>query len=466
MTAPGSLGLAAKYRPRSFGTIIGQDPIVSLLRAAVARRKVPQQILLSGRSGLGKTTLARVVAAALLCETPMEARDNGDACSHCPACSDSLTPGRSHPDLIEFDAASHGGKDEIRDIAARCHVAPMRADTKVYVIDEAHGLSNPGGQAFLKLLEEPPDHVVFILCTTDPQKMLKTNRGRCVEFELRTPSRQELETNLQRVAAGEHWSPEPRVLAAVIEGSDPELGVRGTVSTLAKLSMALEDEGNPSDEVVASLLGTPPPRAVGRLLDAITSLDRKLALTELESLRTVAPDTAIRTALTRWATGQVKASLIVNPDRIPLAVWRLEQTLLAGPEREWLDVLVARLAAPDIDAPPAAVIDEARAVLAELVEATAAAAHAALPADSPGTAAPQRGPSPEVAQLLAASAPAPDGLAEVLAICTVSISDGVVTVLVPSASAGRMSPFGSTLKSAAGRLGLTLKLRRAGPETP
>ena len=149
-------------------------------------------------SGLGKTTLARCVAAALLCLDPKD----GDACRVCESCLDISDPSRTHPDVIEFDAASNGQKDQIRELAARAQVAPVRSQHRVYIIDEAHGLSRDGGQAFLKLLEEPPPHVIFMLATTDPEKMLRTNRSRCVEFSLSRPTDRELAEHLVRVAEG------------------------------------------------------------------------------------------------------------------------------------------------------------------------------------------------------------------------------------------------------------------------
>ena len=278
-----SRNLAVRYRPRSFATVVGQGHVVEVLRRAVLGHAVPQQILFSGGSGLGKTTIARIVAAAMLCETALDERERGDACGTCRSCSDA--PAGLHPDIIEFDAASHGGKDEIRDIAARAQVLPLRSLTKIYIVDEAHGLSNAGGQAFLKLLEEPPAHVVFMLCTTDPQKMLKTNRGRCVEFELLPPTRHEVTTNLERIAAREGWSVPSGIIEAVIDSSDPDLGVRGTVTTLAKLASVLGDSRPPSPDMVASLLGTPAPAVMRRLDEAVATGDRAEALRALEQAR-------------------------------------------------------------------------------------------------------------------------------------------------------------------------------------
>src|SRR5699024_9405998 len=116
-------------------------------------------------------------------------------------CVDVLAPGRSHPDVMEIDAASNGRVDEIRELASVVQLAPARSDFRIVIIDEVHGLTGAGGNAFLKLLEEPPEHVIFLLATTDPGKMLTTNRSRVTELPLARPSREALGRNLQRVAA-------------------------------------------------------------------------------------------------------------------------------------------------------------------------------------------------------------------------------------------------------------------------
>lgn len=460
MSEHAGLSLAVQYRPKSFDEVVGQEHVTGVLRRSIVHAALPQQILFSGGSGLGKTTLARIAAAALLCETDVAQRADGNACGSCGSCRDALDPTRSHPDIIEFDAASHGGKDEIRDIAARAHVAPLRSRQKVYIIDEAHGLSGPGGQAFLKILEEPPPHVVFMLCTTDPQKMLKTNRGRCVEFELVPPSASQLAGNLRRIAQSQDWSVPDYVIESVVESSDPDLGVRGTVSTLARLGALYEAQGSPSESLVASILGTAPPSAVRRLLTSIEGCDRSAALRELASLRTVTSDTAIRTALRRWAHTRLQESLGEPEEAVVSAVWALEQVMSAPPQAQWLDIVVARLSNPDATGPVEATLDAARGTLAELRTAIEQAQQArkelaGAPAQTSATSV-----SSAVAQVLAASSPAPSGLADLLGLCDVSLSDEHLSIAVPTEYTARVSPFNAALKTAASRLGVSLRLRR------
>lgn len=341
--AAGGASLAVRYRPRRFAEVVGQRHVTSVLRRAIATSRLPQQLLFSGGSGLGKTTLARVTAAALLCSTPLDQREDGDACGVCEDCLDITTPGRTHPDVVEFDAASHGGKDEIKTIADRAQLSPMRAHRKVYIIDEAHGLSGPGGQAFLKLLEEPPAHVTFMLATTDPQKMLKTNRGRCTEFELLPPTFDQLTANVLRVASGEGWVLGTAGAQAVVEASDAALGVRATLMGLEKLAGAL-DEGDVLDAPeVTALLGSSSPATLAALLDAIEAFDPVRAFAALESARRVSSEGAIRTTLIDWARAGLLAT---TPETFDADRWRLAQVLDAPQSPGWLELVIARLVSP------------------------------------------------------------------------------------------------------------------------
>jgi DNA polymerase-3 subunit gamma/tau len=335
--------LAVRYRPRCFADVVGQRHVTDVLRRAIATDRLPQQILFSGESGLGKTTLARATAAALLCSTPLDERDNADACGHCDNCMEITTPGRTHPDVIEFDAASHGGKDEIKVIADRAQLSPLLAARKVYIIDEAHGLSGPGGQAFLKLLEEPPAHVTFMLATTDPQKMLKTNRGRCTEFELLSPTTMEMAENLVRVATSEGWDLDDDAALAVVGASDPALGVRATLMSLEKLAGALDEGLHLSGSDVASLLGVMGSDAIAGIVDAICAFDPPRAFDALGLARGGSSDAAVRAALTEWARQEVLAS---TPATFSLATWRLSTILEAPDSVGWLELVIARLTSP------------------------------------------------------------------------------------------------------------------------
>jgi DNA polymerase-3 subunit gamma/tau len=332
-----------RHRPRRLADIVGQKHVTTVLQRALAADRLPHQLLFSGGSGLGKTTVARVVAAALLCEQPVD----GDACASCASCLDIFEPGRVHPDVVEFDAASNGLKEQIRELASRALTAPARGRYRVYIIDEAHGLSQGGGQAFLKLLEEPPAHVVFMLATTDPDKMLRTNRGRCVEFELARPADAALEAHLCHVAASEGWPLSGRAARTVIDATDPQLGVRGLLMTLEKLQEALSWGVEPDDDELSQLLGLPPAALVEALWSAIEAGEKTTALDALATLQARTSDDAARRALRERARRAMLDALAGGTGE--LALWRFEQLLATPAGQLWTSLVVAKLARVDLE---------------------------------------------------------------------------------------------------------------------
>jgi DNA polymerase-3 subunit gamma/tau len=329
-----TISLAAKSRPARLSEVVGQRHATSVLLKALQKGALPQQILFSGGSGLGKTTLARCVAAALLCESPVD----GDSCGACQSCLDISTPSRIHPDVVEFDAASNGQKEQIKDLATRAQTAPQRGTHRVYIIDEAHGLSREGGQAFLKLLEEPPPHVIFMLATTDPEKMLRTNRSRCVEFELTRPTDTELAEHLVRVATQEGLALSLASAEMLVETNDPNLGVRGLLMTLEKISPALSWGVAPSDDEVAIMLGVPPTAKMDALLKAVDEQDKARVLNILDKLRTASSDDALKRAL----TSALRRRLLNDPSNINALRFGLAVQTPTGSLH--LDLLCARLA--------------------------------------------------------------------------------------------------------------------------
>ena len=517
-----STALASRYRPRSFDTLTGQKHVTTVLRHAIAERSVPQQLLFSGGSGLGKTTVARILSAALLCTAPLSERERADACGRCEACLDVLTPERHHPDVVEFDAASNGGKDEIREIAQRAQLAPMNGAVKIYIVDEAHGLSGPGGQAFLKLLEEPPSHVIFMLCTTDPHKMLKTNRGRCVEFELLAPARTELVANLVRICSAEGWVVSNDILGQVVDATDPDLGVRGTVMTLAKLAGPLMNSDVIDDDRLAEILGTAPARLVEDVLLAVDAADPLLALDALDRLRGKTSESSVRVALVRRARQRLLDELR-NGHPALVAQYRFDQLVTAQPGRDWTDLVIVGLSRPVVDPsalPVTALPEEARRWHEELTRIIAdarkvgsllydttrnarAAAGVVPPkttrTDKPAAGAPARltgpgrtrqpaGPAssgttvptapagpvtgsdsstpiepparltPTAAQLVAAAAPAPAHFSTVLSRCEVNQEDGTITVTPSDAVRDQLTALEPVLRRAAGRLGVDVQI--------
>lgn len=341
--------LAVRYRPRRFADVAGQAHVCAVLQAAAAHQRPPQQILLAGPSGLGKTTTARIFAAALLCE---HRSTDGDACGLCQSCLQITGPRGEHPDVVELDAASNGGKDEIRDLAARAALAPLRGRWKVYIVDEAHGLTGPGGQAFLRLLEEPPAHCLFVLATTDPGKLPTALQGRCLYLEVLPPTRAEVLDNLRRVAAGEDWEVSDAVLAAVADASDPRLGLRGTVATLEKLAGPLADGADLGGSDLELYLGSPSGALMTRLADAIAAGDAAGALGALAAVTSGPGRGGVHRQLVEWARADLTRRATASQD-LNTSLERLEVLVNAAPDPAALTVAVARAALVGAPAHPA-----------------------------------------------------------------------------------------------------------------
>lgn len=261
--------LNSNYRPKNFKEVIGQEVPIKIFIELVKKNKLPQQILFTGNSGIGKTTLGRILGKAILCKEKDFKLEFGMGCEKCPSCLACLSG--NNPDLIEIDAASNGGKDEILDISSKSNLMPLVSDAKVYLIDEVHGLSSHGSQAFLKLLEEPPKAVYFILCTTDPEKILPTIRGRCLEFNLNIPSKEEIINFISYIALQEGEKLSESECELIIDTSDKSFGVRGIVSNLGKFLVFKKTGG----EDFRSELGKPNNREIDILVNSIFTNDDK-----------------------------------------------------------------------------------------------------------------------------------------------------------------------------------------------
>lgn len=345
--------LAASYRPHRFADVVGHRHVVTLLEQAIKASRLPQQLLFSGPSGLGKTTLARICAAALLCERS----DTGDACGACESCVAIWSSGSVHPDVVEFDAASHGNKEQVKELAQRASTVPSLGSKRIYIIDEAHGLSAAGGQAFLKLLEEPPPHVVFMLCTTDPDKMLRTNRGRCVEFTLNHPTTEELSEHLNRIAASEGL-PLPEGLALqLVMSTDPALGIRGQVNALQRALALLRSGAEP--ELVSRTLGVVPSDLAEELATSVKAGDAAGAVLTAQEIREKSSEQGVRQALLSWTKAAFSSSL--ESGQLNRRYHHiLKMVIECPPGALRTDLLVAEMAlafapaAPQSEPPPAA----------------------------------------------------------------------------------------------------------------
>jgi len=256
-----------KYRPQTFEEVVGQEPITRTLRNALRQGRIRHAYLFAGPRGTGKTTTARLLAKAVNCLAPTEDRP----CNECSICQ-AVNEGRLL-DLIEIDAASNRGIDEIRDIRDKAGFRPNEGRFKVYVLDEAHMLTGPAFNALLKTLEEPPEHVIFVLVTTAPHKIPVTIASRCQRFDFRRIPQQAIVDHLAFIAGREGVTIEPAALELIARQSTGAL--RDAISLLDQLT-SYGDEITLSQ--VQMVLGTVAGEAAGKLVDCLAAGDAAAGL--------------------------------------------------------------------------------------------------------------------------------------------------------------------------------------------
>ena len=308
--------LARKWRPKTFADLVGQEHVVKALQNALDKGRLHHAYLLTGTRGVGKTTIARILAKSLNCEKPQ----HGEPCGECQSCRD-IDAGR-YVDLLEIDAASHTGIDNIREVLENAQYAPTAGKYKVYIIDEVHMLSKSAFNAMLKTLEEPPEHVKFILATTDPHKVPVTVLSRCLQFVLRNMTAQQVAGHLEHVLTAEQIPFEPAALQLL--GRAAAGSMRDALSLLDQ-AIAM-GSGQVTENDVRQMIGAVDKRYLYELLEAIAAQNGVALLQKAQEMaeRAVGFDNALsetalllqRIALMQTVPAAVPAD---DPERPALA---------------------------------------------------------------------------------------------------------------------------------------------------
>ena len=274
--------LARKWRPSNFSQMVGQEHVVKALTTALESERLHHAYLFTGTRGVGKTTVARLIAKSLNCETGVTV----EPCGQCASCIE-IAEGRS-VDVLEVDAASRTKVEDTRDLLDNVQYAPTRSRFKIYLIDEVHMLSNHSFNALLKTLEEPPEHVKFLLATTDPQKLPATVLSRCLQFNLKNMVPQQIIDHLRHVLAEESVGFDDESLALLARGAE---GSMRDALSLTDQAIA-HGSGKLAADEVRQMLGTVSRTKVFDLLDSIVANDPKLALAVVEDIASHSPDYA------------------------------------------------------------------------------------------------------------------------------------------------------------------------------
>ncbi|HLJ03384.1 MAG TPA: DNA polymerase III subunit gamma/tau [Solirubrobacteraceae bacterium] len=367
--------LYRRHRPRTFADVVGQEHVVRTLRNAVQRGQVHHAYLFVGSRGTGKTSMAKILAACLNCV-------NGPTIEPCGVCESCVSIANATSlDVIEMDAASNNSVDDIRDLREKVAYAPVSGRHKIYILDEAHMLSSQAWNAFLKTLEEPPPRTIFVLATTEAQKVLPTVVDRCHRFDFGRPSVEQVATVLERVSEQESIATEPGTLALIARHATGSF--RDALGTLEQLVTYAGERTIAPDDVLA-VLGVADAEALFAAVDAVIARDPAQALRTAARLAESGRDPGqvirdlevhARELLTVQILGEVAPEIRVTADRdrrladqaarlsstdssrlLDLVAAALEATTNGAQARIQLELLLAKAAAPELDPSVAALL--------------------------------------------------------------------------------------------------------------
>ncbi len=316
--------LARKYRPQRFADVAGQDHVTRTLLNALSQSRVAHGYIFSGHRGIGKTTIARILAMALNCRTDIGSarRPTPEPCGNCESCTE-IRAGNS-VDVIEIDAATNRGIDEMRELRDAARYRPARDKYKIYILDEAHQITDAAFNAMLKTLEEPPDHVVFMLATTQPEDIPQTIRSRCQHFSFHAVKFDDILAQLRDVAASERVDTEDAALALLAEAGDGSM--RDALSIMDQaIASAPVQNGKPKldAEQIRELMGTVPNTVFERLMEAISEGQTAAVIEELNRLLNAGNSPAqlarqfvryLRNVLMAKVAGENSDLLQISPD--------------------------------------------------------------------------------------------------------------------------------------------------------
>jgi DNA polymerase-3 subunit gamma/tau len=452
---PQQPSLYRRHRPRTFADVVGQEPVVRTLRHAVERDKVHHAYLFVGSRGTGKTSMAKILAACLNCE-------NGPTVEPCGVCESCLSIARaSSLDVIEMDAASNNSVDDIRELRDSVAYAPVSGKRKVYILDEAHMLSTAAWNAFLKTLEEPPPNTVFVLATTEAQKVPATVVDRCHRFDFHRPTVEQIASVVRRAAEAEQIEIPPEAVSALARSATGSfrdaLGTLEQLVTYSGSQIVLED--------VLAVLGVADARLLEATVDAVAEGDARRALTVLAECAEQGRDAAsfagdlevhARELLVVQTLGEVPGELSLTPEadaallaqaeRVPAAVvvalleavgGAMEAVRAGADARTRLELALVKAAKPEVDASMRALLSRIERLEGDggAVDAVASAREVPAPAPEPArgpSAAPageQSRPEPQSAAPAEAE-PAPQ--AEAHSEAAVEVAEAAVEVTVAS----------------------------------